>query len=548
MIRVASASMNGLHEFLTPLDWIVAFACLLFTSLVGYCLRGRQADTADFFLGGRSLPWPAVTGSLIAAEIGAVTFLVVPGSVLALRGDFTYLQWAIGSLLARVVVGCWFVKVFYEKDTYSPYDFIGRRLGEGGKRFATVLFLAGSVLPQCVRLLVAVLVLRAITPLPFEWCLVGVGGIAVGWTLLGGMRTVIWTDVVQLGLFVAGGLTALWWLVDGFAEGWETLFSVARSSESFDGTVTDKMRLWNFDLSPELRFTFWVAVFAVPFLHLHAFGVDQRNAQRLFCCRDAGGARKAVIWSSIGQFATALLLLVGAALHVFYVRQPPTDPLVMNALRWSGGEPLVPEMVFPVWIVTELPAAARGLLLAGIFAAAVSSLDSILAALSQTTLSWMRRIDREDAKPGRKKPLRLARLLVLGWGVVLIGLTYGLFAIAENTRIPVRPSASGWIHYTAGPLLGIFLVALFGKGRGSVKGLFLGTLLSFLLVLFVRTDFWDLVMDDSLAAWMAQLPGYERVEGMSDTVKPTVATAWMWPVTTLLTAGLGWILGGKKPK
>ncbi len=547
-MRVASLSMNGLHEFLTPLDWSVAFACLLFTSLVGYCLRGRQADTDDFFLGGRSLPWPAVTGSLIAAEIGAATFLVVPGSVMALRGDFTYLQWAIGSLLARVAVGCWFVKVFYEKDTYSPYDFIGRRLGEGGKRLATALFLAGSVLPQCVRLLVATLVLRAITPLPFEGCLVGIGVIAVGWTLIGGMRTVIWTDVVQLGLFVVGGLTALWWLVEGFSDGWETLFSVARSSESFDGATTDKMRLWNFDLSPELRFTFWVAVFAVPFLHLHAFGVDQRNVQRLFCCRDAGDARKAVIWSWLGQLATVLLLLVGAALHVFYTRQPPTDPLIMNALRWSGGEPLLPEMAFPVWIVTELPAAARGLLLAGILAAAISSLDSILAALSQTTLSWMRRSDREDVNPERKKPLRLARLLVLGWGVVLIGSTFGLFVITENTRTPVLPSASGLLHYTAGPLLGIFLVALFGKGRGGVQGLLVGTFLSFLLVLFVRTDLWDLFPDDSLAAWLAQLPGYERVGGKPDSVNPTVATAWMWPVTTVLTAGLGWISGRKKPK
>lgn len=540
--------MNGLHEFLTPLDWSVAFACLLFTSLVGYCLRGRQADIGDFFLGGRSLPWPAVTGSLIAAEIGAVTFLVVPGSLLAVQGDFTCLQWAIGSLLARVAVGCWFVKVFYEKDTYSPYDFIGRRLGEGGKRLSTVLFLAGSVLPQCVRLLVAALALRAVTPLSFEWCLVGIGGIAVGWTLMGGMRTVIWTDVVQLGIFVAGGLTALCWMVDGFADGWETLFSVARSAESFDGTTTDKMRLWNFDFSPELRFTFWVAVFAVPFLHLNAFGVDQRHAQRLFCCRDAGAARKAVIWSSLGQLVTVLMLMVGAALYVFYARQPPTDPLLMNALRWSGGEPLAPEMVFPVWIVTELPTAARGLLLAGLLAAAITSLDSILAALSQTTLSLLRRTDREDTEAGRKKQLRLSRLLVVGWGVVLTGFTCGLIVLTEHTRVPVPSSISGLIHYTAGPLLGIFLVALFGKGRGSVKGLLAGTLLSFLLVLFVRTDLWDLVLDDSLASWLARLPGYERVEGAPDSVRSTFATPWMWPITTVLTGGLGWISGRKKPK
>jgi hypothetical protein len=139
-------------------------------------------------------------------------------------------------------------------------------------------------------------------------------------------------------------------MVGTFDNGWETLFSVARSVETFDGTTVDKMRIFHFDLAPELQFTFWVAIFAVPFLNLNAFGVDQLNAQRMFCCRSAGDARKAIIWSSVGQLVTVLMLMVGAALFVFYVQHPPTDPLVMNAMKWAGGQPLVPDMVFPVWI------------------------------------------------------------------------------------------------------------------------------------------------------------------------------------------------------
>jgi len=540
--------MDGLHQFFTPLDWVVVFGYLLLTTLVGHRLRGKQASIRDFFLGGRSLPWPAVTGSIIATEISGVTFIAVPGMVMALTGDFTYLQWAIGSILARIVVGCYFVKVFYEKDIYSPYDYMGNRLGQGVKKLATVLFTVGSILAQSVRVLVAALPLKVVTPLPFEWCIVVIGVFAVGWTLMGGMRTVIWTDVMQFGIFIAGGLTALFWMVGTFDNGWETLFSVARSAETFDGTMVDKMRVFNFELAPGLQFTFWVAIFAVPFLNLNAFGVDQLNAQRMFCCRNASDARKAIIWSSVGQLVTVLMLMVGAALFVFYVQHPPTDPLVMNAMKWSGGQPGVSDMVFPVWIVTEMPVAVRGLILSGIFAAAISSLDSILAALSQTTLSLMRKTDHDYTELEHAKLVRLSRILVVVWGVILTGFTFVLFAVKEKTEVPILPLAFGMTTYTVGPLLGMFLIALLGKGRGSVRGLIAGAIISFILVLFVRNDVWVLFMTDSLAVWLAQLPTYELVEGAGKSVKTTFASEWMWPITTLITMGLGWIFGAKKTK
>jgi solute:Na+ symporter, SSS family len=538
--------MNGLHQFFTALDWAVVFGYLLLTTIVGHCVRGKQASIRDFFLGGRSLPWPAVTGSIIATEISGVTFIAVPGSVMALQGDFTYLQWAIGSILARVVVGLFFVKVFYEKDIYSPYDFMGNRLGTGVKQLATVLFTVGSILAQSVRVLVAALPLKVVTPLPFEWCIVVIGVFAIGWTLMGGMRTVIWTDVMQFGIFVAGGLTALFWMLGTFENGWETLFTSARSAEMFDGTVVDKMRVFNFEFDPSLQFTFWVAIFAVPFLNLNAFGVDQLNAQRMFCCRSAGDARKAIIWSSVGQLVTVLMLFVGAALFVFYLQHPPTDPLIMDALKWSSGQPGVPDNVFPVWIVTEMPVAIRGLILSGIFAAAISSLDSILAALSQTTLSLMRKTDRDYTDQEHMSLVRLSRILVVVWGGILTSFTFVLFAVKEKTQVPILPLAFGMTTYTVGPLLGMFLIALLGKGRGSVKGLIAGAVLSSVLVLFVRTDVWVLFMSDPLAHWLAQLPTYELVEGTPDSVRPTFASEWMWPITTFLTMGMGWIFGRKK--
>jgi len=538
--------MNGLHQFFTPVDWIVVFGYLLLTTMVGHRLRGRQASIRDFFLGGRSLPWPAVTGSIIATEISGVTFIAVPGSVMALQGDFTYLQWAFGSIVARIFIGLFFVKAFYEKDIYSPYDYMGNRLGAGVKRLATVLFTVGSILAQSVRVLVAALPLQIVTPLPFEWCIVVIGVFAVGWTLMGGMRTVIWTDVMQFLLFVAGGAIALAWMVSGFADGWDTLISTASSAEKFDGETVNKLQVLDFSLDPSMEFTFWVALIAVPFLNLNAFGVDQLNAQRMFCCRRPEEARKAIIWSSAGQLVTVLMLFVGAALFVFYQENPPTDPRIMEAMGWQGGQPTRADHVFPVWIVTELPTALRGLILAGVFAAAISSLDSILAALSQTTLALFHHTDRELSDHQHKNLVRMSRGLVLVWGLFLTGFTFVLNAVREKTDVEILQLAFGMTAYTVGPLLGMFLVALWGRGRGSVAGLVVGAVISFVLVMFVRTDIWVLFMTDGLAETLAQLPTYEVVEGETKTIRPTLAFPWMWPVTTLLTAGLGWCFG--KPK
>jgi len=538
--------MNGLHEFFTPVDWIVVFGYLLLTTLIGHRMRGQQASIRDFFLGGRSLPWPAVSGSIIATEISGVTFIAVPGIVMAFNGNFTYLQWALGSILARVIVGCFFVRVFYEKDIYSPYDYMGNRLGAGVKKLATILFTLGSILGQSVRVLVAAIPLKIVTPMPFEWCIVVIGIFAIGWTLMGGMRTVIWTDVMQFFLFVTGGLVALFWMISSFDEGWRTLFEIAGNAERFDGETVNKLQVFNFTLDPALEFTFWVALFAVPFQNLTAFGVDQLNAQRMFCCRSAGDARKAIIWSSVGQGVTVLMLFVGAALFVFYHHQPPTDPVIVEAMQWSGGQPGVSDNAFPVWIVTELPVGLRGLILAGIFAAAISSLDSILAALSQTTLSLLRRTDLEHSEEEHLRMVRLSRMLVLAWGILLTGFTFVLSIIRERSDVNILPLAFGMTSYTVGPLLGMFLLALAGRGKGAVKGLVIGAALSIVLVAFVRVDLWVLFMNEELARSLAMLPTYDLIESPAPGIRPTLASAWMWPTTTILTFGCGWLTSRRK--
>ncbi|MDC0300911.1 hypothetical protein OAK88_02795, partial [Akkermansiaceae bacterium] len=166
------------------------------------------------------------------------------------------------------------------------------------------------------RVLVAALPLMVVTGWSFNLCILVIGVFAIGWTLMGGMRTVIWTDVMQFCLFTVGGLIALFWVVYSLDGGWSQFWSQAGDA--------GKTKMWNADFGwgPAFNFTFWVAIIAVPFQNLTAFGVDQLNAQRMFCCKNASDAKKAIIWSSVGQALTYLMLLVGAALYVFYLNNP----------------------------------------------------------------------------------------------------------------------------------------------------------------------------------------------------------------------------------
>lgn len=555
-----------IHDNFTILDWSIVFGYLLLTTWVGHAMRGKQGTIKDFFLGGRSLPWPAVSGSIIATEISGVTFIGVPGTLFALHGDFTYLQWAAGSIIARIIVAAFFVKIYFQREIYSPYDYMGIRLGNGVKVLATIFFTIGSILGQSVRVLVAAIPLKVVTGMNIEWCIIIIGIFAIGWTLMGGMRTVIWTDVMQFLLFVIGGVIALFWLINGISGGWTGMIETA---QEFGRTRMIDPR---FGIGPELKFTLWVALFAVPFQNLGIFGVDQLMAQRMFCCKSAKDAGKAIIFSSIGQLVTVLMLLIGAALFVNYHQNGFTDQEISTIFDASGekiqevrdeaqyAEHPVTEKssqvpvpgsyegkgksgyIFPVWIVNALPVGLSGLILAGIFAAAISSLDSILAALSQTTLSLIYSPEKNQTTLSAKQLMSRSRFLVVIWGVVLTGFTL-LLSVAQN--IPILPLAFGMTTYTVGPMLGIFVCSILGKG--SFRGLMTGCLISFLAVLFVQTDIWNLLikMDLLSAANFQKFPTFE-IDIVGNSLRSKVLFAWMWPLTFAITMACGLFFSNKR--
>jgi solute:Na+ symporter, SSS family len=581
-------NFTPVHFDFSFIDWFVIFAYLGLTTWVGHKMRGKQGTIRDFFLGGRSLPWPAVTGSIIATEISGVTFIGVAGTVFALHGNFTYIIWAFGSILARIIVAKFFVPKFFEEEIYSPYDYMKRRLGSGAKTLATIVFTIGTILGQSVRVFVAAIPLQVVTGMDIYLCIAIIGIFAVIWTLMGGMRTVIWTDVMQFGLFTFGGLLALFWIVGsldgGLSEYWQTSNLYART-DWFDTRM-----------QAHIEFTLWVAIFAVPFQNLTAFGVDQLNAQRMFCCKDAKSASKALIWSSCGQLLTLMMLLVGAALVVHYDKNPftPREAVVVMGVPVEKGKeqeagekalelmknrefimspaaiqakkefleipgnqdkakefkhpeissvpvPLKQDYVFPMWIVTALPVGLSGLVLAGVFAAAISSLDSVLAALSQTSLSLIYHPEsKTDEELEQLNLVQKSKILVVAWGIFLTSFTFGIVPIAQHHS--VLPLAFGMTTYTMGPLLAIFLCAMLGKG--SVKGLVVGFAVSILITVFLRTDVWMLTKNFDLLKSLGNLPQYS-FNPETNVLTSKIASPWIWPLTTFVTLGIALLIPRK---
>lgn len=394
-----------------------------------------------------------------------MTFIAVPALVFAAGGDLTYLQLAIGAVLARVIVGLWFVPAYYQREIYSPYDYMGARLGPSIRRLTTGLFMLSAILGQSVRVLLTAVVLQVISGIPLWQSIWIIGAVAVVWTLLGGITTVIWTDVIQFVVFLFGLLVALVFVLARLPGGWAEVWQVAAAA--------DKLQFWNFSLAPDEAFTLWAALLGNTLLCLNAYGTDQLIAQRMFCCRGPREARNAIIFSSVGQVVTLLAAAVGLALFAFF----QTNALPPEAAQMVADDN---DRIFPMFLVTYIPPGLTGLIIAGVFAAAISSLDSVLAALSQTVVTGAYAPWREgrngqaatSAAESDKHYVRAARVLVVVWAVLLCAMAQ-VADFAREQYQDLLNLALAMATYVGGPMLGTLLAALLPlpiKARGLCWG------------------------------------------------------------------------------
>ncbi len=563
---------TGLAGSLAPLDWAIVAAYLLLTTLLGAHLAGKQATIRDFFLAGRRLPWPAVCGSIVATEISAVTFIAAPTISFAVGGDLTYLQLAIGAVLARVIIGLYFVPRYFRQEIYSPYDYLGQCLGPGVKKTTTGLFFVGAVLGQGARVYVTAFVLSVVTGLELTPSIWIIGAFSVCWTLLGGMTTVIWTDVIQFGVLIVGAGLTLWYSVSAAP--------VSLSEVVAEAADAGKFNFLNTSTDLALPYTLWCGLLATPFLNLAAFGTDQVMAQRMFCCRNQRDATKAIIVSSVSIGVALLMLCVGIALYGYFNHRPFTD---QEAALYNSKN----TYLLPIFIVRALPVGVRGVIIAAVFASAISTLDSTLAALSQTTVSAFLQ-QRFKIKRGggalRKflaSDIGLSKALVVIWGIVLCLMATACIAIAGQYANAVD-LALALVGYTYGPLLGIFLLAFLTTKRDA-SGLVWAVPMTMLAIFGISQH--DLTVGSfgplpsfDLADWVvwigtgaalvlgllkagdcpqrvaaivagalaiAWLHAYQA--GTDATGAPTyLAFTWTYPIGTIMTFTLGYCLGRPK--
>jgi len=446
-------------------DWAVVAAYMIGTTMVGHRLKGRQKSTRDFFLGGRSMPWYAVSASTIATTISAVTFIGVPALVYAEGGNFVYLQLALGGVIARILVARFLVPLYYEKEFYSPYDYMADRLGPVVGRVTAGMFFLGGILGQGVRVYATALVLELITGWGMMTSIAVIAMFSILWTWMGGIAAVIWTDVVQFFILVIGGFAALFFVSNALPDHWNSLVAVGQQAGKFE--------TFDFSTDPRVAFTFWAALIAMPFQNVAVYGTDHLFVQRLLCCRNQREAQKAVLWSTIGELVPVLMLTVGVGLFAYYEFFPLSEGFA--ALVDERGD-----RIFPVFIISVIPTGLKGLLIAGILSAAISSLDSILAALSQISLTMFYKPFIEPAAD-ETRLLKVSRLLVIFWGVVLALMAWQFSA----SKLDIVTLAFSMTTYTWGPMLGLFLLSI-AAPEFRVANIGASVMFSILVVLLIN--------------------------------------------------------------
>jgi SSS family transporter len=419
---------------LHPIDAAVVAAYLVVVIGLGVWIGRGNRTPADYFLGGRDLPWWALLGSIVATETSTATFLSVPG--VAFNGDMRFLQLAFGLILGRMLVAAVLLPQYFRGRLDTAYELLGQRFGGATKPVASVLFLVARNLGDGLRLFLAALVVENVTGLPLSACALAVGGLTIVYTVLGGIKSVVWNDCVQLVIYLAGGVAIAVMLGQLVPGGWEQIVKY--------GQGHDKFRLFVFDLDLTQPFTIWSGVIVGSFLTLGTHGTDQMMVQRYLAARSQRDAARAVVlsgWVVLAQFA--LFLLIGVALAAFYAADPASVPFARG------------DAVMPAFVVHHLPPGLVGLLLAAIFAAAMSTLSSSLISSARSAVSdlycpW-RNIPTDDPRL-----VPLSRALTVAFGLVQVGVGIA----AENVSASVVESALAIAGFVAGILLGVFALGV----------------------------------------------------------------------------------------
>jgi len=452
------------------LDYIIIIAYLAGIAVWGIVSGGKQKTSKDYFLGAEKIPWWAVCFSIVAAETSTLTFISIPG--LSYLTNLNFLQVALGFLLGRIVVAKLFLPAYFKGELKTAYTFLENRFGGKTRSFASIVFLVTRTAADGVRLFATAIPLYLILKIDPVIAIIIIVLVALVYTYTGGLKGVIWVDVIQMFIYIGGAALAGIFLLNLLPDGLTTVIN--------SPTVDSKFSIINFGFDKSINeffsepYTLFAGLIGGAFLSMASHGTDQLIVQRLLATKDLKSARKAVIGSGvIVVFQFALFLTIGVLLFAYY-----------------GKMDIKSDEIFPVFIINVLPPGVSGIIIAGLFAAAMSTLAGSMSSLSSSSM-----MDLYTPLSGKvlseEKKLKISRLLTILWAGLLV-ISALFFMGSSRAVVEVALSIAS---FTYGGLLGVFLLGILvskAKQEDALAGFVAGILVMVTVItlnLFVWTWF-----------------------------------------------------------
>lgn len=490
-----------------PLDLTIVVAYVIGTTLLGAWFTRRQKDTRTYFVGDRNVSWWLVLVSIIATETSTVTFLSIPGLAFdpgnpaknTPPGNLTFLQLAFGYIIGRIVIAWFLLPQYMRGELFSAYQLLRERFDPAVQRTASGLFLITRTLVDGLRLCLTALLLGQFTGWDLRISILALGSVTLIYTYLGGMEAVIWTDLVQFVIYIAGALVAGWFILRMLPGGWSEFVSIHQA--------TGRFRVIDFDTSPTQVRTFWAGLIGGAFVTMASHGADQNMVQRYFCARSLGAARLALVGSGfLVTLQFLLFLLIGLGLAALHQTGQMSVPVGTRN-----------DAVFGQFIINVLPAGLIGLVTAAVLASAMASFSSSLNSAANAIVSDFYR----PLRPHHTETfyLRLSKMMTSVVGVAKIAVALGCIEMLRDRSTVDQVLAIAAV--TTGLILGLFFL---GSARRPVRP---GAAVAGLVVGFVVAG-WLWV------AWFLN--------------RPILAWPWFAPVGTLTTTAVALIVDRIAPK
>jgi SSS family transporter len=421
----------------SPADYVVIALYVIAITAFGSWFARFQRSTRDYFLTGRSVPWWAVCFTIVATETSTLSFIGVPAA--AYTGNMTFLQLAMGYVLGRILISAVLLPAYARGDLVTSYELLGRRFGPAVQSVAAAIFLGTRTLADGVRLFATALVIAVVTGVPVGWTIAVLGVAMIVYTARGGAAAVIWTDVIQMFVYLAGAVVVLLALLDRIPGGWAEVVDTGRTAGKFV--------VFDLTLDAKTLYTLWAGLIGGASLALATHGTDQYLVQRLLAARSPRDARIGLVLSGFVVFLQfALFLVIGVMLFTYYEHAP--RPALARA-----------DEILPRFVVTGLTGGAAGFIVAAIVAAALS--PSLNAMAATTVNDFYRRYIRPDADEATL--MRVSKLATVGWGLAQLAVALG----AQWMERSVLDAGLAVLSLSAGPVLGAFLVGVLTRRVGT---------------------------------------------------------------------------------